>query len=65
MAVGRQEKEMDGRALSLQIVGRNQLLYGAGGASWRQGAWARLKSTKALRSLDDDETKSAEGCANW
>ncbi|EWY95952.1 hypothetical protein FOCG_02601 [Fusarium oxysporum f. sp. radicis-lycopersici 26381] len=56
---------MDGRALSLQIVGRNQLLYGAGGASWRQGAWARLKSTKALRSLDDDETKSAEGCANW
>lgn len=48
--VDKRMEEMDGLALSLQIVGCNQLLYGAGAASWSQGAWARLlKSTKATK----------------
>lgn len=55
---------LDGWTLSLQIVGRNQLrtVLGSFVEAGRAGV---TKGTKAPGSLDDDETKSADGSANW
>jgi hypothetical protein len=61
---GQAKERLDGWTLSLQIVGRNQLrtVLGSFVEAGRAGV---TKGTKAPGSLDDDETKSPVGSANW